>query len=82
MTIGPTQTQFRVERKHDRGSVEFQVWGDGKMLVSSGIVRGTRTSVPIAADLVGVHTLSLVVTKAGDGNAYDHADWANARLSC
>jgi hypothetical protein len=29
-----------------------------------------------------VSELALVVTKAGDGNAYDHADWGNARLSC
>jgi hypothetical protein len=70
------------EEVGDRGSVEFQVWGDGKMLASSGVVRGPQTSVPIAADLQGVRQLSLVVTKAGDGNAYDHADWANARLAC
>jgi hypothetical protein len=70
------------EEVGDQGSVEFQVWSDGKMLASSGIVRGTETSVPIAADLAGVNTLSLVVTKAGDGNANDHADWADARLSC
>jgi NPCBM/NEW2 domain/Right handed beta helix region len=70
------------EEVGDRGSVEFQVWGDGTMLASSGVVRGPQTSVPIAADLDGVHQLSLVVTEAGDGNAFDHADWANARLAC
>jgi NPCBM/NEW2 domain/Right handed beta helix region len=70
------------EEVGDRGSVEFQVWGDGKMLASSGVLRGPQNSVPIAADLQGVRRLSLVVTKAGDGNAYDHADWANARLAC
>jgi hypothetical protein len=70
------------EEVGDRGSVEFQVWGDGKMLASSGVLRGPQTSVPIAADLQGVRQLSLVVTKAGDGNAYDHADWADARLAC
>jgi hypothetical protein len=70
------------EEVGDRGSVEFQVWGDGTMLASSGVVRGPQTSVPISADVGGVHELTLVVTKAGDGNAYDHADWAGARLSC
>ncbi|MBI2238741.1 MAG: NPCBM/NEW2 domain-containing protein [Actinobacteria bacterium] len=70
------------EEVGDRGSVEFQVWGDGKMLASSGVLRGPQTSVSIAADLRSVQQLALVVTKAGDGNAYDHADWANARLSC
>jgi hypothetical protein len=58
------------------------VWGDGKMLASSGVLRGPQVSVPLAAELNGVSELALVVTKAGDGNAYDHADWGNARLSC
>ncbi len=70
------------EEVGDRGSIEFQVWGDGRMLASSGVLRGPQTSVPIAAELDGVSELALVVTKAGDGNAYDHADWGNARLSC
>jgi hypothetical protein len=70
------------EEVGDRGSVEFQVWGDGTMLASSGVLRGPQTSVPISADLDGVRQLSLVVSKAGDGNANDHADWANARLAC
>jgi beta-galactosidase len=70
------------EEVGDRGSVEFQVWGDGDILASSGVVRGPQASVPIAADISGVARLTLVVTKAGDGNAWDHADWADARLSC
>jgi len=70
------------EEVGDRGSVEFQVWGDGKMLATSGVLRGPQTSAPIAAELGGVSELTLVVTAAGDGNAYDHADWADARLAC
>jgi hypothetical protein len=70
------------EEVGDWGSIEFQVWGDGKLLASSGVVRGPQVSVPIAADLSGVSQVALVVTKAGDGNAYDHADWADARLAC
>ena len=70
------------EEVGDRGSVEFQVWGDGEMLASSGVLRGPQTSTAIAADLEGVEQLTLVVTKAGDGNAYDHADWGDARLAC
>jgi NPCBM/NEW2 domain-containing protein len=38
--------------------------------------------VPIAADVTGVTKMNLVVTDGGDGNAYDHADWGNARLAC
>jgi len=70
------------EEVGDRGSVEFQVWGDEDLLTSSGVVRGPQTFVPLAADISGVEQLMLVVTKAGDGNAWDHADWADARLAC
>jgi hypothetical protein len=70
------------EEVGDRGSIEFQVWGDAKLLASSGVVRGPQASVPIAADVSGVSQLELIVTKAGDGNANDHADWADARLAC
>ncbi len=70
------------EEVGDRGSVVFEVWGDGERLAVSGLVRGPQTAVPIAADLEGVERMELVVTPGGDGNAFDHADWGDARLSC
>ena len=70
------------EEVGDRGSVVFEVWGDGERLGVSGIVRGPQAAVPIAADLDGVSRMVLVVTPAGDGRADDHADWGNARLEC
>jgi hypothetical protein len=70
------------EEVGDHGSVVFEVWGDGKQLAVSGIVRGPQTAVPIAADLTDVQHLTLVVTPGGDGNAFDHADWGDARLAC
>ena len=70
------------EEVGDRGSVVFEVWGDGERLGVSGIVRGPQPAVPIEADLEGVSRMELVVTPGGDGNAFDHADWGNARLAC
>jgi hypothetical protein len=70
------------EEVGDRGSVVFEVWGDGERLAVSGIVRGPQASVPIAADLQGVGRMTLVVTPGGDGNAFDHSDWGGARLAC
>ena len=70
------------EEVGDRGSVVFEVWGDGERVAVSGIVRGPQAPVPIAADLRGVGRMSLVVTAGGDGNAFDHADWGDARLAC
>ena len=42
------------EEVGDRGSVVFEVWGDGERLAGSGIVRGSHAAVRIAADLEGV----------------------------
>lgn len=70
------------EEVGDRGSVVFEVWGDGERLAVSGLVRGPQSSVPIAADLEGVARMDLVVKAGGDGNAFDHADWGDARLTC
>ena len=70
------------EEVGDRGSVVFEVWGDGERLAVSGIVRGPQVAVPIAADLEGAGRMTLVVTPGGDGNAFDHADWGDARLAC
>ena len=65
----------------ERGSVEFQVWGDGRLLASSGVVKGGEAPKPLEADLAGVKTLKLVVTEGGDGKDYDHADWGEAKIS-
>ena len=70
------------EEVGDRGSVVFEVWGDGERLASSGLVRGPLAAVPIAADLDGVDAMTLVVRSGGDGPAFDHADWGDARLAC
>jgi hypothetical protein len=60
------------------GSVVFQVFGDGKQLFASQILRGGDAAVPVDVSLAGVRQLRLVVTDAGDGRNSDHADWAEA----
>jgi NPCBM/NEW2 domain-containing protein/pectate lyase-like protein len=70
------------EEVRDRGSVVFEVWGDGERLASSGLVRGSQAALPMAADVTGVDALVLRVSPGGDGNAFDHADWGDARLGC
>jgi hypothetical protein len=66
----------------DAGSVAFQVWGDGKKLYDSGVVRGTQGPAGAYADVEDVQTMKLVVSDGGDGVDNDHADWGNARLTC
>jgi hypothetical protein len=64
------------------GTVNFQVWGDGRLIVQSGRVHSWDAVKPLTADTTGVRVLTIKATDNGDGKNYDHADWANARLSC
>ena len=72
----------RDEEVGDQGTVVFEVFGDGQELATSGLVFATDDPLPLSADVSGVTRLGLVVTRGGDGNAFDHADWGNARLDC
>ncbi len=63
-----------------RGSVEFEVWVDGKRVATSGPVHGKDQPRPLVADLAGAKELMLVVTGGDDGINYDHANWLNARI--
>ncbi len=60
----------------DRGSAEFQVLGDGKVLWKSGLMRGGDPAKPLDVELAGVDRLELIVTVAGRYSA-DHRDWAD-----
>jgi hypothetical protein len=64
------------------GSAVFQVWLDGTKVFDSGVVRGTDAAKPVTVDVGGRSELRLVLTDAGDGTSYDHADWAAAKVVC
>ncbi len=64
------------------GSVEFQVWGDGKKLYDSGTspyITSGQIPQGFGVSVVGVNTLQLIVL-AGSTKDNDHADWADAYL--
>jgi alpha-galactosidase len=61
-------------------AVEFVVNGDGKMLWSSGIMHLGDSARSCSVKLTGVQKLELRVTDGGNGNYYDHADWADAKF--
>lgn len=63
-----------------RGTVRFFLYGDGKKLFDSGVLRGGDAAKPVDVDLRGIRQLVLLVSSAGDGIDYDHADWAEARF--
>ena len=70
-----------------RGSIRFQVFADGRFLYDSyapagGNMTGTHAGQPLSLDISAAHDLKLLVTDGGDGIGSDHADWANARITC
>jgi hypothetical protein len=63
-----------------RGTVVFQVFGDGGLLAETGLMHGLRDIRPIDVPLKGVRRLRLVVSDGGDNYFSDMANWADARL--
>ena len=61
-------------------SIEFVVIGDGKELFHSGVMHMGDAAKPIDLPLAGVKHVSLRIRDGGDGNGYDHGDWADARF--
>ncbi len=68
-----------IKAGEQRGSVEFLVASDGKILWRSGQMSAGDIAKTVDVALVGVRELQLVVSSLGD-NAFDHADWAQAKL--
>jgi alpha-galactosidase len=65
----------------DKGSVEFVVCCDGREVFRSGVLKGGSPARALKVPLAGVHNLDLQVLDGGDGNQFDHADWADARIT-
>lgn len=63
------------------GNAVFSVYADGVKLVESGELAKSHAGMPIAVDVTGSKELQLVVD-SNDDHAWDHADWASARVLC
>lgn len=68
------------EIKGQRPAVEFVLNADGKNIWSSGVMHLGDAAKPCSVTLTGVQKLELVVNDGGNGNYYDHADWADAKF--
>jgi alpha-galactosidase len=64
------------------GTVAFEVWADGTRLATTGTLTGADAAQPLTADVTGAEYVELVVMDARDGNRSDHADWADATVTC
>jgi len=65
-------------------SITFEVWVDGMRTYSSpALVRSGQAATLVEVDVSCASSLRLVVTDGVvDGNARDHADWGDARVTC
>jgi alpha-galactosidase len=68
------------EVKGHGAAAEFELYGDGKKLWASGVMRVGDSAKACSVQLVGVKKLELVVADGGNGNYYDHADWVDAKF--
>lgn len=63
-----------------RGSATFRVLVDGQLVFDSGVLTHGSPAKKVNVPVSGGKELKLVVTDGGNGNDWDHADWAGARL--
>ncbi|MFO7898191.1 MAG: NPCBM/NEW2 domain-containing protein [Planctomycetota bacterium] len=66
-------------RMGERGSVVFNVYGDGKPLKSSGVIRGGAVKT-LSVPVKGVEDLRLEVKSTDDLDLGDVANWGSARV--
>ncbi|MBL1106709.1 NPCBM/NEW2 domain-containing protein [Streptomyces sp. 5-8] len=70
------------DEKGTKGTVAFEIWADDTKAAATGVLTNAMPAEPVTADITGAQVVRLVVTDGGDGIDSDHADWADARLSC
>jgi len=63
-----------------KGTAEFQIVVNKKVIAKSGIMKGGQPAKLLEANLTGVKIVDLVVTIGGDNFGHDHTDWADAKF--
>jgi alpha-galactosidase len=70
------------DEKTAKGSVTFELWADGTKVADSGLLTTADPAKHLTAGVGGATFVRLVVTDGGNGNDSDHADWADAQITC
>lgn len=68
------------EVQNANASVVFIVQADGREVYRSNVM-GQNQSEEINLSLEGCRVLTLIADETSDGNSYDHADWADIKLT-
>jgi len=68
------------DEARDRASIEFFVLGDKRILWQSGLMKKDDIPKKVDVDISSIKTLGLLVSNAGDGSDWDHADWCDAKF--
>ncbi|TYB47168.1 alpha-galactosidase [Nonomuraea sp. PA05] len=64
------------------GSAGFEVWADGGRVAYSGLLTGAMPAREVTAPIEGARFVRLVATNGGDNATSDHADFADATITC
>ncbi|MDX3108746.1 NPCBM/NEW2 domain-containing protein [Nonomuraea angiospora] len=64
------------------GSADFEVWADGGRVAHSGVLTGAMPARKVTASVEGARYVRLVATNGGDNATSDHADFADAVITC
>ncbi|GAA4613256.1 NPCBM/NEW2 domain-containing protein [Actinoallomurus liliacearum] len=70
------------DEKTQNGSVTFEIWADGAKVADSGLLTTADPAEHLTADVSGARFVRLIVTDGGNGTDSDHADWADAKVTC
>lgn len=66
--------------EQNNSSVKFSILADGQEVYNSGLMKYGTEAKFVRIPVTGVQQLKLVVDNAGNGNASDHADFADAKF--
>jgi hypothetical protein len=64
------------------GTATFSVLGDGTTLTTTPVLRGGQAPQRLTVNTAGRTVLRLAIANGGDNINFDHADWANASVTC
>ncbi|MCN9240342.1 NPCBM/NEW2 domain-containing protein [Streptomyces sp. RY43-2] len=70
------------DEKGGAGTVAFEIRADDTKAAATGVLTNAMPAQQLTADVTGAQVVHLVVTDGGDGIDSDHADWADAKLTC